>query len=269
MPHFEVERTILLTQLRKRLDEIHDTILSGQTPIDRWKASVTGHRRGPAAPPSKGWKDFAVGQTWGGLDVTCWFKAKTKIPKSLAGKTVHAFIRPGGESFCRINGQFAGGLDANRADIRIAPKARAGQSVDILLESFSSPRIDQTHNFAFAFLAAVDPTIQSFYWDANTVLDVVQTLPPDTQDRLRLLDLLAAAVRLVDLQHKDDHPAYLRDIRAAQKFLRAGLKPFARSTGMGKLTLAGHSHIDTAWLWTLRETKRKCSRTFSTVLKYI
>ena len=30
----------------------------------------------------------------------------------------------------------------------------------------------------------------------------------------------------------------------------------------------GHSHIDTAWLWPLRETIRKCARTFSTALAY-
>ena len=36
---------------------------------------------------------------------------------------------------------------------------------------------------------------------------------------------------------------------------------------MGKLILAGHAHIDTAWLWPLRETRRKCARTFSTVLR--
>jgi alpha-mannosidase len=29
----------------------------------------------------------------------------------------------------------------------------------------------------------------------------------------------------------------------------------------------GHAHIDTAWLWPIRETKRKCLRTFSTTLR--
>ncbi len=29
----------------------------------------------------------------------------------------------------------------------------------------------------------------------------------------------------------------------------------------------GHAHLDTAWLWPLRETVRKCARTFSTVLE--
>ncbi len=31
--------------------------------------------------------------------------------------------------------------------------------------------------------------------------------------------------------------------------------------------MVGHAHLDTAWLWPLRETIRKCARTFSTVLE--
>ena len=29
----------------------------------------------------------------------------------------------------------------------------------------------------------------------------------------------------------------------------------------------GHAHIDSAWLWPIRETKRKCARTFSNALR--
>ena len=33
-----------------------------------------------------------------------------------------------------------------------------------------------------------------------------------------------------------------------------------------RVSAVGHAHLDTAWLWPLRETVRKCARTFSTVL---
>ena len=33
------------------------------------------------------------------------------------------------------------------------------------------------------------------------------------------------------------------------------------------MSIVGHAHLDTAWLWPLRETIRKCARTFSTVLE--
>ncbi len=36
--------------------------------------------------------------------------------------------------------------------------------------------------------------------------------------------------------------------------------------GAHLMTAVGHAHIDTAWLWPLRETKRKCARSWSTQL---
>jgi alpha-mannosidase len=38
------------------------------------------------------------------------------------------------------------------------------------------------------------------------------------------------------------------------------------STSTHQITAVGHAHIDTAWLWPLRETRRKSARTFSTAL---
>src|SRR5207245_6475872 len=34
-----------------------------------------------------------------------------------------------------------------------------------------------------------------------------------------------------------------------------------------RMSAVGHAHIDTAWLWPLRETVRKCARTFSTAVR--
>jgi len=44
--------------------------------------------------------------------------------------------------------------------------------------------------------------------------------------------------------------------------------PSARpDLGAHRITAVGHAHIDTAWLWPIRETVRKCARTFSTQLQ--
>jgi alpha-mannosidase len=39
------------------------------------------------------------------------------------------------------------------------------------------------------------------------------------------------------------------------------------SLGAHAITAVGHAHIDTAWLWPLRETKRKCARSWSSTLE--
>ena len=43
-----------------------------------------------------------------------------------------------------------------------------------------------------------------------------------------------------------------------------------RTTSSDNTVVAvGHAHIDCAWLWPLRETKRKCARTFSNQLRLL
>ena len=99
-------------------------------------------------------------------------------------------------------------------------------------------------------------------------LSVVEALGDNYAPARQLLELMRQSLWMVDLQRKSE-PAYYASIEKAQRFLRQGLKEFEHSHGMGALTLVGHAHIDTAWLWPVRETKRKCSRTFSTVLRYM
>jgi alpha-mannosidase len=52
---------------------------------------------------------------------------------------------------------------------------------------------------------------------------------------------------------------------AAREKLSAVLKSPAHSSSH-RIIATGHAHIDSAWLWPIRETVRKCARTFSNVL---
>ena len=62
------------------------------------------------------------------------------------------------------------------------------------------------------------------------------------------------------------------DDRASWKRIRALIGKIysnKNATCAHELTAIGHAHIDTAWLWPLAETLRKCARTFSTALVYM
>jgi len=268
MPHFDIEWQMQGRQINDRLNEISGSIYTQSVSINGWEASVTGHRQVPSAPPETGWKPFDIGSVWGGKDVTVWFKANATVPADMAGKRVVALIRPGGESLLYANGKPCQGLDGNRDEILLLEKAEGGEKFEILLESYSNARFDEKHTFQRADLAVVDMDIREFYWDARVAFDVVQTLPQGSASQLRMLNLLNDCVKQVDISHKGDE-RYKASIKKASKKLTEGMKPFKHSYGVGSLMLTGHSHIDTAWLWPLRETKRKCGRTFATVLKYM
>ena len=52
--------------------------------------------------------------------------------------------------------------------------------------------------------------------------------------------------------------------RATARSSRSLLAPRTTARGTHEITAVGHAHIDTAWLWPLEETYRKCVRTFAT-----
>lgn len=279
MPFFDSERKIEAAQLRVRIKEISETIYSQRQPIGKIEHCVTGKGRGPERAPKSGWKPFSIGQRWGGCDRTTWFRMRVVVPASMKGQRVVAFIntttRPfvhgapdmieGGEALAFVNGVPAQGLDRNHDEIFLVAKARGGERFDIAIEATPSTRHDHYHHFAYADIAVMNPQVWEFYWDCTVALEVWEQLDMNSTTARHFMALLEESIYIVDLQHKGS-PRYFASIAMAQRHLRSGLKQFEKSDGLGKLILAGHSHIDTAWLWPLRETRRKCGRTFSTIL---
>jgi alpha-mannosidase len=275
MPHFDAEWRIEGIQINDRLNEIRGSLYSHRSPVMGWEAVETGQKQGPCDPPEQGWGPFDIGSVWGGKDVTVWFRATASVPEEMEGKRVVALIRPGGESLVYINGEPCQGLDRNRDEVLLLERARGGEIFEILIESYSSARFDEKHTFQYADLAAVNTDVHKFYWDARVAFDVLQILPRGSATQLRMMELLNRCVKTVDLGHRGDE-RYEASIEKAQTMLDQGMKGFQvgegfdpSRTGLGSLCLTGHSHIDTAWLWPLRETQRKCGRTFASVLKYM
>ncbi len=265
MPSLDPERRIELLQIHRRLAEIRETVFRPRQPIGDFEYTVTGVGREPERMPDSGWKRFRVGDRWGGLDQATWFRLRTIVPDSMAGERVVALLRPRGEALAYVDGRPAQGVDEHHDIIFLADAAEPGQEFEIALEAIASARFDEYHHFEYADIAVMNPAAWDFYWDGQVLYEVVEMLPENYAPRLRLMKLLSDAVFAVDLQRAGTPPYFVSLLRA-QKQLRRGLKEFEASYGMGHITLAGHSHIDTAWLWPLRETRRKVGRTFSTVL---
>jgi len=82
----------------------------------------------------------------------------------------------------------------------------------------------------------------------------------------RAQQLHEALIRAMKLIRGREAAAVRAQVPAALALLLAALR---REPGESSIVghAVGHAHIDTAWLWPLRETRRKCQRTFSNVLR--
>jgi len=266
MAHFDVERQIELLQVRNQLRDLRTTFFTHRRPIGKIEHVVTGCGLGPERVPAAGWKPFAVGDLWGGFDETTWFRMKVVVPREFKGQNVVALIRPAsGEALVFVNGAPFQGLDINREELFLAKKARGGEVFNIEIEAVPSVRMEAQHRFKCADLAVFHAEPWDLYWDCEVPLKVYESVEQNSAPARQMLEAVCAAIRMVDL-HTAGTAEFYTACKKASRFLRNELKRFPSAPGSGKLMLTGHSHIDTAWLWPLRETRRKVGRTFATAL---
>jgi alpha-mannosidase len=152
-----------------------------------------------------------------------------------------------------------------------------GEVVDYYLECAANPNVPGDWTFSPTPLgekstAGDDPiydlTTLRLAWRSRAVWELEQdvvaldglmhTLPEQSPRRADILETLG---RALDAADPDDLHATAPDARAA---LRPLLDAPANASAL-TVVATGHAHIDSAWLWPLRETRRKCARTFSNV----
>ncbi|MFD1491586.1 alpha-mannosidase [Microbacterium wangchenii] len=154
----------------------------------------------------------------------------------------------------------------------------AAGAVDVYIEGASNPDVGSLFTFAPTpvgdpLTAGTDPVYRLRHVDvrlrdlevAGLLADTVALhglaaqLDPASP---RQADIVAALERMIDAV--DPH-----DVAGTATAGRAVLAPaLARPAAASAHTLhaVGHAHIDSAWLWPVRETVRKVARTFSNVL---
>ncbi len=269
MAHLPQERAIIARQVRRRLGILEGTIYRNARPIDGWEICVTGTGQDVAPPPANGWKPFSIGEDWGGPDITAWFRATVTVPDSFAGHAVAALLTPGAESLCWVNGAPWHGLDHNHGEVELTPEAAGGETFEIIIDANAK----EVQAFERAELAIRDQAAWDFYWSVKAAFDIQDALPKGSQTQIGILELVDKVIKKIDLNTIDpivgidDVRAFHADIRAATIAFERGMEPYRHSHGMGSMSIMGQSHLDTAWLWPLRVTRKKCGRTFSTALR--
>ena len=219
------------------------------------------------------WDGFEVGSEWGRRDKTAWFRTAIDIPEHWMGRKVALYViadstREGGsggsEAILFINGEAAQGLDANHREVCLLPEQIESGRLSIAIKAFSGLK-DEKRVFRTAQLVRIHEATEDLFFRAYTVLQAIDTLPETDYDRQSLVRFLNEAINTIDFR-KPGSEEFYASVARANELLKARLKAYKPETeNKPVITAVGHSHIDVAWLWQLRHTREKCSRTFSTV----
>ena len=231
--------------------------------------------------------DFAVPGRWGRPWSTWWFQVKGSVPGAWASRTVELLLDPGFQANWPGNevegllftpaGTPVKGIHPRNYHLRVGDPAEGGEEVHYFFEAAANPDIlkngftptafgdkgtapaDPIYGFRTAELAVFEPAVWALRFDVEVLWQLLRELP---EAEPRRHEILSALDRALDVLLLDDIPGTAEAARAVLADVLA--RPANASAHV--LRAIGHAHIDTAWLWPERETRRKIGRTFANVL---
>ncbi|MGN9911149.1 alpha-mannosidase [Phytohabitans sp. LJ34] len=248
--------------------------------VEAWQAP--GEPVPVAEALAAGYSPFAIGEAWGPPWSTTWFRVQGSVPAAWADRQVEAVFDlgfvgdwPGNQAEALVydhSGRPIKGVAPrnqyvpvpSRGDVRLFVEAAANP--DILAGGFRpTPLGDKAtagdvplYRLTRADLAVLDLDVWHLTLDIEVLSELMAELSVNEPRRHEILRALERALDVLDLL---DVPATAG--RARKELADTLARPAHRSAHI--LSAAGHAHIDSAWLWPLRETVRKSARTFANV----
>jgi alpha-mannosidase len=225
------------------------------------------------------------GEPWGPPWGTTWFHVTGPVPGTSPGASPEVLVElgfsdagPGFQAEATVHRPDGTILKGLHPRSRHVPVAGGATSVDLYVEASSNPDIagrsgyrptplgDRAaragaalYVFGGADIAERDEQVWELAQDVWTLRGLLEQLPEGRTRAARVLRALDDLVDAVD-------PWDVAGTAAAGRRVLAPVLAAPAEASAHRVVAVGHAHIDSAWLWPVRETVRKCARTFANVL---
>ncbi|MDD3732327.1 MAG: alpha-mannosidase 2c1, partial [candidate division Zixibacteria bacterium] len=224
-----------------------------------------------------------TGEIWGRTWESAWFRLVGTVPADWSGKTVVAQLDLGGEGLVYLpDGKALQGItngsvfdtEFGRDIVRLHDSCSGGEPVELWVDATASglfgmfcdldPGPKATNRYGcydarvnVIRLGLFDTDMWHLTLDLRVLLGLIKSLPEKSVRRARIIR--TAMTGLNEYAKSGNIPCVYREILAPELTKQASASSLS-------ITAVGHAHIDTAWLWPVSETIRKCARTFATQL---
>ncbi|MEV6957670.1 glycoside hydrolase family 38 C-terminal domain-containing protein [Streptomyces sp. NPDC051207] len=278
------DRSLVEDRLRRVLDDrVRPAVYPESVPLD----VAVWHAPGEPVPVAEGLaaepEPITAGTRWGAPWGTSWFTVTGTVPEEWAGRTVEALLDLGFDGSMpgfqceglvhRPDGTPVKGVNPLNQWVRIGAPAAGGERVRLHIEAASNPVIFGPHPFGPTWLgdretagsepqytlgrmdlAVLDETVWHLVIDLEVLGELMAELPVDSARRWEVLRAVERALDALDLQDVGGTAAEARS-------RLTGVLSSPAAPSAHRISAVGHAHIDSAWLWPLRETVRKVART--------
>jgi alpha-mannosidase len=282
------DRKLIEQRVRRVLaHRIRPAIYPAAIPADVEVWESPGEPVGVAAGLAAGYTPACSGDRWGPAWATTWFHVTATVPAEWAGRTVEAVLdlgfdpsRPGFECEGLVyspDGRPVKGLNPRNQWVRVTDHALGGERLDVYVEGAANPVIlehdpfhptslgdtetsgpEPLYRLGRMDLAVFDTEVWELVTDIEVLDGLMHEMPVDGGRRWEILRALSRAIDRLDLQ----------DVTAGAAAARAeltGVLSAPAAPSAHRISAVGHAHIDSAWLWPVRETVRKVARTTANV----
>lgn len=258
-------------KIQSELNRLESFLYYHRTPVEDWMAK-RGFYRGPERYEmlDEEWFFLREGEHIGGKDYTVFLKNQIQLDESYAGQTSVLLLKVGGEGCISMNGKHYNGLDFNRNMVMLSGCAKGGEVYELEVESYCKDLIlDSEHVFKSdvaitqSEIAAINRPVWDYYFEIKTGFEFIEGC---TEEYTRQRTLHVLYDSLLKLDYSDDKALQVSLTEAMDYYLKA-IGEYKDLKMPVEMLFAGHSHIDVAWHWPLKETVRKVSRTFSSMLR--
>ena len=238
--------------------------------------------------PESGWRPLYPDTEWGGEWLSLWVKGEFTAGQALDGRTLYLRSRAGGvEQLAFVNAKPCGMFNFNDYVCEIIGAwhnavylgtAAPGKHWSIALECYAghyapndSPFSpveppDFRHIYRGVDICVMDEAVKALVFDVLMLVQATTCIPEDNFLRHRARRTLDRVLRVLILD--PDCCSYETWHHSVEQALLCTATMFVGNGNaiFGRLWVAGHSHMDTAWLWPTSESIRKCARTYANAL---
>jgi len=291
------KQTLIENRLKRVLVErITPAIYTPVAPLGLTAWHVQGGQGEPVAPAvalggDVSYEPFSVGRQWGPAWGTSWIRLTGTVPPEARGHKVELVVDlgfsqswPGFQAeglVYRPDGTAVKALNPLNTWVPVAQQAAGGEEIELYVEAAANPFVFTDNPFIptqlgekstagsaprYTMARADINIVNTEVWELVQDLEVLEQLAAELDPgNPRRWDILYAVERALDAVHLTDIPG----TAAAGRAQLAEVLAQPANASAHQITAIGHAHIDSAWLWPVRETVRKVARTASNVVNLL
>lgn len=275
--HFTAEK------VSRRIDEVRKAMVRQRLPLEPFQIVREG------AGSNSGAETVSAGGTYPACEETATLNGSVAIPTDWDSERVFlALDFSGAETLVYVDGAAAQAIDKQHHELLLADPSEPGRAYELSLAAYTGTVDAQKRggwsgagdakisaasiqvNLQTAELQAIDRETEGLFYDMRVAFDCAKTMDANSREYVVIMNVLDKVTNLLDFRSGCGDDFYA-STAAAREYIQENLyrKYQADPDFAPTLWATGHAHIDTAWLWRLAHTRKKCERTFTTALAYM